>query len=309
MIDLKTFRKINGLKQEELAAFLEVSRSFIGQVETGRSKLTEEKVAKILNNNRGWDVDCLVSASNNTSSSPNISRVSTPLLEENAYLRGQLEGTRMMMYQSVYAPPVARTDFAARLRKVLDYLRDTKVIYSDSDFASRLEMNRSHISECVNGKRPVSPAMARRISDTFPVIRASYLLDPAETSMTVHSTGTEVNDRQGADKAELIRKVEECKAKAFDMFALIQKECEGARQALMNEIQDLRTRVDSIEKSIGYLRDRQEELRKKLVTLGDKQEGMEGTLTEVRDEQSRMSLDLIVMDNKLLDIKGAGSNE
>lgn len=60
MIDLKEFRKCNGLSQKDVAEFLGVSRSFIGQVEAGFSKLPSDKTDKLLANDHGWDVSCLI---------------------------------------------------------------------------------------------------------------------------------------------------------------------------------------------------------------------------------------------------------
>lgn len=59
MIDLKGFRKANSLSQNDVAEYLGVSRSFIGQVEAGFSKLPESKINKLIANNNGWDVTCL----------------------------------------------------------------------------------------------------------------------------------------------------------------------------------------------------------------------------------------------------------
>lgn len=57
MIDLKHFRKINKIRQDTLAKYLGVSRSFISLVETGKSNLPDDKIEKLLNNDRGWIVD------------------------------------------------------------------------------------------------------------------------------------------------------------------------------------------------------------------------------------------------------------
>ena len=60
MIDLKGFRKQNKLSQKDLAEALGVSRSFIGQVEAGFSKLPDDKLDKLLANTNGWDVSMLI---------------------------------------------------------------------------------------------------------------------------------------------------------------------------------------------------------------------------------------------------------
>lgn len=54
MIDLKEFRKSNGLTQAMVAEYLGVSEPFISRVESGRDPLPEDKLDKLIKNNRGW---------------------------------------------------------------------------------------------------------------------------------------------------------------------------------------------------------------------------------------------------------------
>lgn len=63
MVDIKSFREKNCLHQKDLAEYLGVSVAFISAVEKGQSKLPGEKLAKLLDNNKGWDTDYLVSGS------------------------------------------------------------------------------------------------------------------------------------------------------------------------------------------------------------------------------------------------------
>ena len=59
MSDLKAFRKANNLKQTELANYLGVSREYLSLVETGKSKLSAEKVSMLLTNPYGWDTSSI----------------------------------------------------------------------------------------------------------------------------------------------------------------------------------------------------------------------------------------------------------
>ena len=52
--DLRLYRKANGISQVVVAEYLGVTKGFISQVETGRVALPEEKIHKLLNNDRGW---------------------------------------------------------------------------------------------------------------------------------------------------------------------------------------------------------------------------------------------------------------
>ena len=58
-IDLHSFRRLNKIKQTELAEYLGVSRGFISLVETGASKLPERLVDKLLKNKKGWIIEVI----------------------------------------------------------------------------------------------------------------------------------------------------------------------------------------------------------------------------------------------------------
>ena len=59
MHKIKAFREQNKLTQSKLGDYIGVSKSFISQVEKGKSKLSPEKLSIILLNNEGWDTSML----------------------------------------------------------------------------------------------------------------------------------------------------------------------------------------------------------------------------------------------------------
>ena len=56
-LNLRLFRKANGITQDAVAEYLGVTKGFISQVENGRVDLPEEKIAKLLHNDRGWSFE------------------------------------------------------------------------------------------------------------------------------------------------------------------------------------------------------------------------------------------------------------
>ena len=56
-LNLRLFRKANGITQDAVAEYLGVTKGFISQVENGRVALPEEKIAKLLQNDRGWSFE------------------------------------------------------------------------------------------------------------------------------------------------------------------------------------------------------------------------------------------------------------
>lgn len=61
MIDLKTFRLENNLFQKDVAEFLGVSTAFVSQIESGQNKMPADKLVLLLENDRGWNTESLVS--------------------------------------------------------------------------------------------------------------------------------------------------------------------------------------------------------------------------------------------------------
>jgi len=59
MIDLKHFRRVNDLTQDELGEFLEMKKSFISKIENGKEKLPSAKFQKLMENPKGWDTSML----------------------------------------------------------------------------------------------------------------------------------------------------------------------------------------------------------------------------------------------------------
>lgn len=62
MIDLKSFRKVNNLTQSVLGEYLGVQKSYLSQVESGKNKLSKEKLSKLIHNDKGWDTSMLTNA-------------------------------------------------------------------------------------------------------------------------------------------------------------------------------------------------------------------------------------------------------
>lgn len=70
MFDLKSFRVANNLYQKDLADYLHVSIGFISSVERGASKLPGDKLAMLIDNDKGWDPTSLIKV--NRLNSPNF---------------------------------------------------------------------------------------------------------------------------------------------------------------------------------------------------------------------------------------------
>lgn len=60
MADIKLFREVNSISQKELAEYLQVSPAYLSQVENRKRGLSEEKLSKLINNTKGWDVSMLI---------------------------------------------------------------------------------------------------------------------------------------------------------------------------------------------------------------------------------------------------------
>lgn len=60
MKELVEFRRMNGLTQDELGAYLGMQKSFISKIENGREKFPRDKFQKLIENKEGWYVEPLM---------------------------------------------------------------------------------------------------------------------------------------------------------------------------------------------------------------------------------------------------------
>lgn len=93
-VDLKQFRKTNGLYQKEVAEYLGVTIGFISAVERGESKLPAAKLEQLLNNSKGWDTAWLEGGV----SSKDLDK----LKQQVKRLSGQLDALRKQLREKDY---------------------------------------------------------------------------------------------------------------------------------------------------------------------------------------------------------------
>ena len=60
MKELVEFRRMNGLTQDELGAYLGMQKSFISKIENGREKFPRDKFQKLIENKEDWYVEPLM---------------------------------------------------------------------------------------------------------------------------------------------------------------------------------------------------------------------------------------------------------
>ncbi len=63
-----------------------------------------------------------------------------------------------------------------RLIEAINFLKDNRVIFNDSDFAEVLGKNKGYISEVKNGKRTMGSRFCKSVEDAFPQINGDWLL-------------------------------------------------------------------------------------------------------------------------------------
>lgn len=66
-----------------------------------------------------------------------------------------------------------------RFTELLKWLRGVGEVVNDADFAKKLGVGRSYISEIKNKKRTLTPAFVEQIYNTFPIFAKSWLLTGA----------------------------------------------------------------------------------------------------------------------------------
>lgn len=156
-VDLKRFRKRNSLTQENVAAFLGTTKGFISQVENGRSRLPEEKLRLLIENDRGWNLDGLVEKSieetvdryseNEPNSVPLL-----PIFAQAGSLTGWSEGVEEVKCERVISP-VKDVDMAVHIYGESMYpdIPNGSVVYVRRVSGRIIDFGHAYILDTVDG--------------------------------------------------------------------------------------------------------------------------------------------------------------
>ena len=102
-VNLRLFRKHNSLTQDNIAAYLGTTKGFISQVENGRAGLPEEKLQRLLDNDKGWNLEGLVKESIAPQAEPNTVPL-LPIFAQAGSLSGWSEGVEEVKCERVISP-------------------------------------------------------------------------------------------------------------------------------------------------------------------------------------------------------------
>jgi len=84
---------------------------------------------------------------------------------------------------------------AQRFRGVIRYLRDSELIYNESQLASKLGIGRSFLSDMKNGRKEISEQTVLKLCELFPVLSTEWLLTGVGDMVVESSASAPVNDR------------------------------------------------------------------------------------------------------------------
>ena len=102
-VNLRLFRKRNSLTQDNIAAYLGTTKGFISQVENGRAGLPDEKLQRLLDNDKGWNLEGLVKESIAPQAEPNTVPL-LPIFAQAGSLSGWSEGVEEVKCERVISP-------------------------------------------------------------------------------------------------------------------------------------------------------------------------------------------------------------
>lgn len=81
--------------------------------------------------------------------------------------------TAVRTIQQETAPDYSKNQ---RFIELLDELKSRRIVYNDADFAARVHVNRSYISELKNNKRKLTEQFVRSVYHEFPFVSSEWLL-------------------------------------------------------------------------------------------------------------------------------------
>ena len=98
MEELKKFREVNHLTQDQLGEYLGIKKSFISRVENGQVGLPADKFFKLVKNDRGWDASAL----------KNIMETTAPFHVYNFMNPAHVEALRFRIAEAQGVPTVSK---------------------------------------------------------------------------------------------------------------------------------------------------------------------------------------------------------
>ena len=72
-----------------------------------------------------------------------------------------------------------------KLRKFIDYLKNSGVVRTDADFANLMGRNKGNLSEILSGKNNLTPQFIYDIAQKFPELNPNFLSDPDCAQMLI----------------------------------------------------------------------------------------------------------------------------
>ena len=152
-LNLRLFRKANGLTQDAVAEYLGVSKPFISQVENGKASLPEDKMAKLIGNDIGWTVETSGGVPealpmNETNTVPLL-----PIFAQAGSLTGWSDGVKEAECERVISP-VKDVDMAVLIYGESMYpdIQNGSVVYVRRiNPRAFIEWGRAYILDTVNG--------------------------------------------------------------------------------------------------------------------------------------------------------------
>ena len=112
-VNLRLFRKRNSLTQDNIATYLGTTKGFISQVENGRAGLPDEKLQRLLDNDKGWNLEGLVKESIAPQAETNTVPL-LPIFAQAGSLTGWSEGIEEVKCERVISP-VQDVDMAVHI--------------------------------------------------------------------------------------------------------------------------------------------------------------------------------------------------
>lgn len=105
-INLKAFRHLNSLTQDELANYLGVTKGFISQIENGKVKLPPEKIKRLLENEMNWrtDLEGILGKKVEASKEERFRVPIVPFAVRGGALQGFSEGVTEMECEKIISP-------------------------------------------------------------------------------------------------------------------------------------------------------------------------------------------------------------
>lgn len=197
--DLRSFRNFYDLTQTELGKYLGVTNVFLSQIESGKSDMPDEKLLRLIDNDKGWDVDRFIEG---VQDSRPKGQVLIPFYDDVASMGGMKDSAEM---QGVSDPTdyIDTGDWFRNATAAIRHYGDSMIEYPSGCILAIREVKDRRL--VVPGRNYVIETSEYRVTKRLQIGKDENYFAAYSTNMEQYPDGRLINEPFEIEKASILR--------------------------------------------------------------------------------------------------------